>query len=324
MITVFDQHGSHTLDVDDVNADSFHGARWIDLSMPTRAEETCIENVLELEIPTREEMQEIEISSRLYHESGALFMTATLVAYADSGSPLSTPVTFILRRDCLITVRYAEPSSIKMAAANYTQKPSLYPNSSRVLLLLLEALTDRLADLLEHVNDGLDGVSATIFSAAQTRQTKSSVNFKQVLITIGKHGDLVARIRESLTSITRLYSYVGEAERLPEFSQCREELAAIKTDLLSLTDHAGFLTNKISFLLDATLGMVNIEQNEIIKVMSVAATVFLPPTLIASAYGMNFDFMPELHWHWAYPIILGLMVLSGVLPYWFFKRKGWI
>jgi len=324
MITIFDDQTSHVLTADVITSETLRTARWIDLSSPTREEELAVERTLQLEIPTREEMQEIETSSRLYHESGALFMTATIVAYADSGSPISTAVTFILRPDCLITVRYAEPRPFQMAATNFTQRPMFYPDSSSTMLMVLEALTDRIADLLERANENLDAVSATIFSAAHTAKTKSSVNFKQVLINIGKNGDLVARIRESLTSITRVYTYVGEAERLPQFEQCREELAALKSDLASLTDHAGFLTNKISFLLDATLGMVNIEQNEIIKAMSVAATVFLPPTLIASAYGMNFDFMPELHWHWAYPIVVGAMITSGVLPYLFFKRKGWV
>ncbi len=324
MITLYNAQGSSSIGAEAVTVELLRAARWIDLATPSREEEVAIEQALQIEIPTREEMQEIETSSRLYKEFGALFMTATVVAYADSGSPISTAVTFILREDFLVTVRYAEPRAFLLAANNYRQHPEDYTDSSQTMMLLFEALTDRVADLLERVNENLDTVSATIFRAAEIDKTKSNLNFKQVLIQIGKNGDLVARIRESLASLTRMYLYLGEAERLPNINTCREELAALKGDLASLSDHAGFLTSKISFLQDATLGMINIEQNAIIKAMSVVATVFLPPTLIASIYGMNFDTMPELQLPWAYPAALGLIVLSGLIPYLFFKRKGWV
>ena len=300
-------------------------ALWIDLLNPSREEERVVELALGGEIPTREEMQEIETSSRLYEENGVLFMTTTVLINADTSMPESTPATFILMPNRLITVRYADPSPFRNMANQCAVKPQLLMQPAHLMTSLLDAIVDRMADLLERTSTDLDTLSRQVFGVVEHKaKRRSEVVFRELLTAFGRNGDLVARIRESLTSLTRLHNFLVETERLPNHPELREHLSGLRADLLSLADHAAFLSNKISFMLDATLGLVSIEQNTIIKTLAVAGTVFLPPTLIASIYGMNFEHMPELAWPWAYPLSLLLILLSGALPYWFFKRKGWI
>ena len=306
-------------------AHAVQAALWIDLLSPSREEERVVEQALGGEIPTREEMQEIEASSRLYEENGVLYMTATVLINADTVMPESTPATFILMPNRLITLRYADSSPFRNMASQCASKPQLLMQPAHLMTAILDAIVDRMADLLERTSTDLDTLSRRVFGVVEQKaQRRSEVVFRELLTAFGRNGDLVARIRESLTSLTRLHNFLVEAERLPNHPALREHLSGLRADLLSLADHAAFLSNKISFLLDATLGLVSIEQNTIIKTLAVAGTVFLPPTLIASIYGMNFEHMPELAWPWAYPLSLLLIIASGALPYWFFKRKGWI
>ncbi|MFZ5842007.1 MAG: magnesium transporter CorA family protein [Pseudomonadota bacterium] len=300
-------------------------ALWIDLLNPSREEERVVEQALGGEVPTREEMQEIETSSRLYEENGILFMTATVLINADTSTPESTPATFILMPNRLVTLRYADSSPFRNMANLCAGKPQLLMQPAQLMTSLLDAIVDRMADLLERTSTDLDSLSRQVFGVVDHKaKRRSEVVFRELLTAFGRNGDLVARIRESLTSLTRLHNFLVETERLPNHPELREHLSGLRADLLSLADHAAFLSNKIAFLLDATLGLVSIEQNTIIKTLAVAGTVFLPPTLIASIYGMNFEHMPELAWPWAYPLSLLLIIASGAVPYWFFKRKGWI
>ena len=170
----------------------------------------------------------------------------------------------------------------------------------------------------------MDAISREIFEHDQGEPSISR-DYQEILKRIGRKGDLNSKSRESLVSIGRLLSFVTQKlDSRPVDPQVKAQLATIAHDAHALTDHASFLSNKINFLLDATLGMINIEQNAIIKIFSVAAVVFLPPTLIASIYGMNFRLMPELGWHLGYPLALVLMVISAILPWWYFKRRGWL
>ena len=301
------------------------GVLWVDMLQPTADEERLVESELGIEVPTREEMQEIEASSRLYAEDGALFMTATVLAQAESDSPEAAPVTFVLGGDRLITVRYSEPRSFRLFAQRATRPHSGFVSADTVLLGLLETLVDRTADILEHVARQVDELSIEVFEPGAGPGRGRPRDFQDVLRRIGSKGDLSSKVRESLVSLGRLATFLTPA--LDARKGGKETRARIKTlvrDIQSLSDHAAFVSNKINFLLEATLGLINIEQNGIIKIFSVAAVAFLPPTLIASIYGMNFQFMPELDWRFGYPLALLLMVLSAVLPYLFFKRKGWL
>jgi magnesium transporter len=299
-------------------------AVWIDMLHPTREEELAVEAALGIEVPTHEEMQEIEISSRLYTEGGALFMTATILSQAATETPEAKPVTFILTGDRLLTIRYSEPKSFQAFISRATRTRSGYFNGECAMVGLLDVIVDRTADTLERLANEVDMLSLDVFANRSARPTKTH-DFHDILRRIGRKGDLNSKVRESLVSIGRLTTFV--AQRLDARKATKETKAQVKTlirDVHSLTDHASFLSNKINFLLDATLGMINIEQNAIIKIFSVAAVVFLPPTLVASIYGMNFDFMPELKWLAGYPFALGMMVLSALLPYLYFKRRGWL
>ncbi|HZD48847.1 MAG TPA: CorA family divalent cation transporter, partial [Silvibacterium sp.] len=194
-----------------------------------------------------------------------------------------------------------------------------------VMLGLLETIVDNAADSLQSVGDELDDISSKLF-ARNNEITQGIVNtdLQAVLKGIGRNGDVASRGRESLHSISRLMTIprVEEASQTP--GDLQERLATLRSDVQSLLDHDAYLSQKIQLLLDSALGLINIQQNAIIKIFSVAAVIFLPPTLIASIYGMNFEHMPELHWLFGYPFALGLMVAGAVLPYWYFKRRKWL
>jgi len=323
MLTLYDGQTAHSkLSPEQLDKSRLQHSLWIDLHTPDGETIRALESGLGIDIPTPDDMREIETSSRLYRESGTLFMTATIIFSADTASPRSTPVTFIIQPSRLITLRYADPSPFRRMAALCEKDKSLLHDPTRLLSELLDAIVDRLADLLERTTAELDEVSEKIFASGK-QQRRDPAYFQTQLLALGRNADLVAKIRESLSSITRLCIYFGESERIASSEQ-KERVQAIRADLASLVDHSNFINSKIQFLLDAVLGLVNIEQNRVIKALSVAATVFLPPTLIASIYGMNFNIMPELSWPFGYPMAIGLMILSGLLPYWWLRKRSWI
>ncbi len=297
------------------------GALWLDLVNPGREEEAAVERLLGLDIPTREEMNEIEISSRLYLENGGAFMTAILPAHTDGDDPEMEPVSFVLTSDRLVTVRYHEPRAFVSFPPRAERTALEVANAESVLVALLEAVVDRLADILERAARDIDAISRRIFrpSGDATRDNQKTLE------EIGRKGDLTSNIRDSLLTLERLAGFLGQVTVQRKSSkEIRERVKTLSRDIRSLLDHAGFLAQKVTFLLDATLGMINIEQNAIIKIFSVAAVIFLPPTLIASIYGMNFEHMPELDWLLGYPFAIGLMIVSAILPYAYFKRRGWL
>ena len=300
-------------------------AVWIDLLRPSREEELFVEKALGLSLPTREEMQEIEPSNRLYQEDGGLFMTANVLANADGPAAESAAITFVLARQRLITVRYAEPKAFKIFAGYVERHRELCVSGASLLIGLLEAIVDRTADILERIGVDIDALSRSIFVAnGSGAQAAGPRDFGDALTRMGRHHDLTAKARDSLVSLSRLLSFLTLPGDVRNDEEQREHVGSLVRDVASLTDHATFISGNIGFLLNATLGLVNVEQNAIIKIFSVAAVVFLPPTLVASIYGMNFKLMPELGWEFGYIWALALMVLSAVLPYLYFKRRGWL
>ncbi|ASP85726.1 magnesium transporter [Sinorhizobium meliloti] len=301
---------------------------WFDLFNPSSEETRLVEERLGIAIPTRDEMQEIELSDRLYPEDGAEFMTMTATAKLDSDYPAKVPVTFILKGATLVTVRHAEPKPFQVYA-NRIMKPNgaACETGELVMLGLLEAMIDRTADALERAGNDVDQISREVFRKSNASATKKTRDLQSLIEQIGQKGDLLTVIRESLVSIGRLVAYhvaiEGSTPRKAA-KESRQRIKLVQRDAASLGDHALFLSNKINFLLDATLGLINLEQNQIIKIFSVAAVVFLPPTLVASIYGMNFEVMPELTWRFGYPYALILMIASALLPYVYFKRRGWL
>jgi magnesium transporter len=300
---------------------------WVDALAPTAAEIAMVERSLGLHLPTHEEMREIEPSNRLYVENGAIFMTATVIVRADEANPTNDVITFILARGTLVTVRYYESKAIPLFAQKLTRQAHL--QCEDVLLGLLEALVNRIADIFEKMSVDLDAISRLIFEervGTQKRRAGERRDLQIVLKMLGRNEDLASTGRESLMGLDRMARFllnIAEEEAQRFGKERRTRLKTLTRDVRSLNEYATFEIGKIFFQLDATLGMISIEQNRVIKLFSVVAVVFLPPTLIASIYGMNFDVMPELKWVVGYPMALVAMALSAVLPYWYFKRKGW-
>lgn len=325
MLRIYTGRNGHLASADTIHDTEAAGALWFDLLNPTADEVKLIEAHLGIGIPTRDEMAEIEPSARLYEEDDAEFMTMTVVANADGDEPVKAPVTFIVKGSALVTVRHADPKPFRIYAAK-AQRPGMAPVASgeAVMLGLMEMLIDRMADTLERIGDETDAISHEVFLNKSTSSSKKTRDLQSLIERIGRKGDLLTKVRESLVSITRLITY-HSARRSPRGpKEIQQHIKLMQRDATSLGDHAIFLSGKINFLLDATLGLINLEQNQIIKIFSVAAVALLPPTLVASVYGMNFDVMPELHWTFGYPWTLGLMAASAIIPYLYFKRRGWL
>jgi magnesium transporter len=299
-------------------------AVWFDLINPTHPEDKLVERTLGIAVPTREEMQEIEVTSRLYVENSARYMTATLMCQSDTANPKHTPVTFILGGHRLVTVRYDEPRPFTIVGSKLARLCPVTVSGESVLMDLLDAVIDRAADILERIGGEVDRGSHEIFEPEGSAADRSR-SYNEILKTIGRQGDLTSKVRESLVSIGRLLLFLAnEADGLRWPKETRAQLKGMQRDVQSLSDHSTYLSNKITFLLDAVLGMVSLEQNNIIKIFSVAAVVFMPPTLVASIYGMNFKHMPELDWGVGYPIALVLMLIAAILPYLYFKWRKWL
>ena len=299
-------------------------AVWVDLVNPSSAEDRAVEQLAGIAVPTREDMQEIEISSRLYIENGARYMTATLMCHSDTDMPRTTAVTFILAGHRLVTVRYDQPRPFAVVEAKLARSCAPGITGEMVLMELLDAVIDSCADILERVGADIDQVSHEIFEPNNERHGHAK-QYSQILIAIGRKGDLTSKVRESLVSIGRLVTFLSAVVEGVKWSKdMREQLKTMQRDVASLTDHASYLSGKITFVLDAMLGVVNLEQNNIIKLFSVMAVVLMPPTLIASIYGMNFKSMPELEWAHGYPMALVLMLICAIVPYYIFKLKKWL
>ena len=296
---------------------------WADLFEPTPEEEKALESLLTVDVPTRDEMKEIETSNRLYEEGGAVYMTATVASKLDTITPESSAITFILVNGRLITNRYAEPTPVRRFMQFVERSPVACTSAPTLLAGLLEAFIERIADLLERVQGDLDSLSHVIFPRSNAPRP-SSEDLNSMIQRIGANGELVSKARESLVSFQRLLMYVPQTVNVTLSQEQRGRFHSTLRDVQSLSDHATFLGSKIAFLLDAVLGLINLEQNNIIKIFSVAAVMFLPPTLIASIYGMNFHHMFELDKIWGYPLALLAMVFSALVPYVYFRRKGWL
>lgn len=312
-------NGSFKLEnITESNKNLLTQAIWVDLINPTMEEELLVEQSLNFNIPTIDEMREIELSSRLYKENESLFMTATMIAQAESLTPKQDAVTFILTPKQLISIRYIEPQAFSLFILRLNKLHTT--NAATFFIELLDATIDRLADILEILSHQSEISAKTIFQP----QNSHNIDYKGLLRQLGLIGGLNSKIVESLVSFDRLIHFCAQSLNGTLDPQDHQRLHSLNKDINSLNDHSSFISSKISYLSEATLGMVQIEQNSIIKIFSVAAVIFLPPTLIASIYGMNFHFMPELSWKYGYFVAIGLMLFSSWLPYKYFKYRKWL
>lgn len=287
---------------------------WLDLIDPSDEERAAVTRLLRQELPETEDVEEIEASARSYEDAVGLHIYSLFLHDVD-GRTRNTSVAFTLAGDRLVTLREREIPAFRLLRMRARHDPEIARDTITTVLSMFEIKIDALADTLEEVYQGLEAVGAQVLEDIDS-------DMEDALDALTRHEDTNGKVRLCLMDTQRALSFLLRRGRLnPEQSERARELVR---DIESLLPHNSFVFDKINFLMDAAQGFINIEQNQVIKIFSIAAVVFLPPTLVASVYGMNFQHMPELDWLLGYPAALALMVLAGVAPYWYFKRKGWL
>jgi magnesium transporter len=324
MLTVYDTTLGTTLSKRDGQVPVSDTSIWLDLLNPTPEEDAYVEKCLGISVPTRAEMRQIEASNRHYTESGAHYMTAFVVYDVEAPQPKTTAMTFILAGNRLVTVRYAEPKAFPLFIARVEKGDAPCNTAPALLVGLIESIIHREADLIERIQDEVDKTAPLIFDSKGGQSTRSK-RLETTLKMVGREGDITARAQESALSLDRTLSFLANVTKeRGDDARIHVRIGSAHRDVHSLMEHMRFLSSRVDFLLNATLGMISTEQNKIIKLFSVAAVMLMPPTLVASVYGMNFKKMPELEWAYGYPSALGLMLVSAIVPYLFFRRKGWL
>ena len=298
---------------------------WIDLFHPTDEERRRVESSFGLELPSRRELSEVESSSRVSEENGVLFLNMPTISHLSGVNEPPSPVGFVLSKDLLVTIRYTHLRSFEMVAANFSSNAGPV-GSVETFVALVEQIVELTADLLEEIAAELDAISRGVFSkrGKQPHVTRSNDELRDLLIEVGNAGARLSRIRDSVLGLQRIVPYVSGIDRdwIPQ--SIRDHLRTPQSDLLSLNEYETHLSEKVQFLLDAVLGFINTKQNDIFQVLTVISVVGIPPTLVASIYGMNFRNMPELSWTWGYQYALVLIVLSAVVPILWFKWRRWV
>ena len=297
------------------------GALWIDLYAPQEAQVAALAR-LGIAVPTLADMEEIEISNRLYREGGLDYMTVVLPGLSTTQAPVAGPVTFILSEERLVTVRHHVPRPFETFPDRADRSALGVASAERLFLGLVEEIVARLADLLEMAGRALDEASRVVVGGDAAGNPET---LRQVLEQAGRQGELLSRVRLALLTLERALTYFGQTLGLRmEGAELRAALKGLLRDIQALGVHADFLGGRVGLAVDATLGLINLEQSATVRIVSTVAVLFLPPTLVASIYGMNFGVMPELSWPWGYPAALGLMLLSALLTWAVFKWKRWL
>jgi magnesium transporter len=298
---------------------------WIDLIDPTADEKTFVESRTHVQVPSIEALSEIEASSRLHVSRGIIYLSTPILASSATPEAFLSPIGFILSPTVLVTVRFTKLSTFDQVAEQIHNDPSLATNVG-VFTALLEAIVDRGADVLEGLRGELDRISHKVFrgtSSHRSHAVRSTDTLRATLSAVGVIGDRVSQARDVMLGVGRIASFardIGEEWITPEF---RVRLRAVLKDVASLNEYEAHLSGKVQFLLDAVLGYITIEQNDLFKVLTIVSVVGIPPTLMAGIYGMNFKFMPELAWAWGYPFGLAVVLVSALIPLLWFKWRGW-
>ena len=322
MLTAFAREGSRLRQT----TGPLRAALWIDLLEPTPDEVARVGGETGLGLPSEEDINEIESSSRLASRDGVLYLSLPLVIQPET-EPRSVSVGFVLSSDRLITLRFAESRVFDRFAATLSDGTVATHGSAHVFVALLEAIVDRQADALEHVRSELETISHRIFCDAMVTASgrrREDAMLRATLVMLGRLGDLISHIRDSQVGAGRIVPYVETTAEdwLPH--ELHPRLRTLRDDIASLNDFDTHLNDKLQFLLDATLGFINIAQNNVMKVLTVASVVGIPPVLVAGIYGMNFKFMPEYDWAWGYPYGLGVIALTSLITLGLFKWRNWI
>ncbi len=298
---------------------------WIDLLHPTSEERASVESGHGLKLPSREELSQVEMSSRLSERDGVLFLSMPAVAHLDGLDQAQSPLGFVLSKKLLVTIRYAKLHAFETVAEERLKNGGS-SSSVDTFAALVDGMLELSADTIEQIAAELDGVSRDVFSklGKQSHVTQSNDELRRVLIEVGNAGERLSRIRGSVLGLQRIIPFVAASEQEWIPANIRVRLKTAQSDLSSLTEYETHLSDKVQFLLDAVLGFINTKQNDIFQVLTVISIVGIPPTLVASIYGMNFRNMPELSWAWGYPYALVLILLSAILPILWFKWRRWV
>lgn len=315
MIGAFALDNSRLVRIDDTNQE-LNTAIWIDLIEPTPEERETLREGLGQSLASYLELEDIEASARFFEDEDGLHLHSFFYCEDEDDYADIATVAFTLRDGRLFTLRDRELPAFRLYRMRSRNQKLLECNAYELLLDLFETKIEQLADVIETVYSDLEKLSRIILEGKQGEA------FDQALATLTEQEDVSSKVRLCLMDTQRALSFLVRKTRLPEsqLEQAREVLR----DIESLQPHNESLFQKVNFLMQAAMGFINIEQNRIMKIFSVAAVIFLPPTLVSSTYGMNFDIMPELHWSFGYPMALGMMFLAGFIPYIYFKRKGWL
>ena len=299
------------------------GTPWFDLLSPTDEERASVERATGLVVPARAELAEVESSSRLSRRGQTLSLSMPMAYPHREGETAVAPLGFVLSPEHLLTIRFGDLPSFDQFAERFASGG--HGGGADAFVGLLEAIVDRLADVLERVGAELDGLSRSVFGARSGGNlARNDAELRAMLQGVGRAGERLSNVRDSLLGMQRIALYVHDTAAEWFAAPLLPRLLTVRQDIASLSDYDVQLANKVQFLLDATLGFINIEQNNGIKILTVVSVVGVPPTLIASMYGMNFKNMPEYDWAFGYQYGLALIFFSAVLPLLWFKRKGWI
>jgi magnesium transporter len=302
------------------------GVIWIDLINPTSEETHFVESTVKIRVPTEDSLSEIEASSRLILENHLLYLSSPAVKLDDQGEAELTPIGFVVGPQILVTVRFSELPIFDAVAKRIHSDESL-KNGMCIFTALLEAIVDRGADVLEHLGAETDRLSRSVFKgglAPKSSPVRSTKRLRQALANVGLLADRLAKARDVLLGVGRLATFAGDVSREWITDDSRTRLDAASKDVLSLSDYETRLSDKIQMLLDAVLGFISIEQNDLFKILTIVSVVGVPPTLLAGIWGMNFKNMPELNWMWGYPLAWLAIIASGLAPLVWFKLRGWI
>ena len=301
---------------------------WIDAFEPTEQDMALLAHTMGVRVPSRQDLEEVETSSRLATEGETLIMSLPAMLKDETGYPVSTPVGLVLSSDKLLTIRFARLPSFTNLTQRIDDKGDLPPGGIGAAISLLEIIVDDLADVLEGVGTVLDAISRDIFASRQLttgerRPQDATAQLRQTLQAVGRNGDLVSKASESLLGVSRITQFLARKGAILLISDSKTLLETIGQDAKSLNDFKEHLTNRTQFLLDTLLGFANIEQNNIFRVLTVVSVVGIPPTFFASMYGMNFKTIPEYEWSHGYAYALTLIACSAIIPAAWFKFKGW-
>jgi magnesium transporter len=298
---------------------------WLDLLDPTPDEQSIVESDYGVRLPSREDLSEVESSSRIAEENGVLFMSVPIASHGRAFDEAPSPIGFVLSKNVLVTIRYSPSRSFDNAATRFARCES--GSSAEAFAILVEEMVDVTADRLEAIAAELDRVSRSVFRRPRHRRdnhVRSNEALRNTLIDVGNAGERLSQMRSRILGLQRIIPFAAAPARdwIPD--GIRSRLHVAQTDSVSLADYQIHLSDKVQFLLDAVLGFINTKQNDIFTVLTVVSVVGIPPTLVAGIYGMNFKNMPELEWAWGYQFGLAMIALSTIIPILWFKWRGWL